>query len=164
MLSVPPDGQLIDLDRYILSVFARTPSRVILLLSAFAAQNCRIIVLRSAVHVASLEFSMYLTTFGAAIADKTPIIARTTIISTSENPLFSSIASHPSTQFYHTPFNAAIYLLLQTLFYKLQVKLKIIIDEAEAYDDNIEIIIKCKKRDEEILSLISRIKMKNDGG
>ena len=41
------------------------------------------------------------------------------------------------------------------------VFLKIVIDEADVYDD-LEIIIKCKKYDDEILSLISRLKMQSE--
>ena len=41
------------------------------------------------------------------------------------------------------------------------ISLKIVIDEADIYD-NVEIIIKCKKCDDEILSLISRLKMQSE--
>lgn len=39
--------------------------------------------------------------------------------------------------------------------------MKIVIDEEESYEDT-EIIIKCKKCDDEILALISRLKMKSE--
>lgn len=41
------------------------------------------------------------------------------------------------------------------------IALKIVIEESDVYED-VEIVIKCKKCDYEILSLISRIKMQNE--